>query len=222
MVVANEHVYIGFTGQVYLSGMPEPSNLDAAFAAIDAANAAGPRTFKMADAVQPYELVCGRRMTAALNVYDPAAAPPLQLAARAQHLERWVIPRADYPMNRVGYLKWRNDQKTRHAARAAEILAPLGYSAETLDRVKFLLQKKRLKKDADTQTLEDVICLVFLEHHALEFAGDHPEEKVVDILRKTWGKMSEKGQGSALLLDLDPAVRGLVKKALADGWISGQ
>lgn len=197
--------------------MPELSNLDQALAAIDAANAADPRTIEVDGSHQPYELVYGRRMTAVLNAFAPASAPPLQLAARAQHLERWAIPRSDYPMDRVGYLTWRNDQKARHAARAGEILAPLGYSEETLDRVKFLLQKKRLKKDADTQTLEDVICLVFLQYYALEFAADHEEAKVVDILRKTWGKMSEKGQAAALALNLDPAVKSLVEKALSDG-----
>lgn len=197
--------------------MPELSNLDAAFAAIDAANAADPRTVTVGGTSQPYELAYGRRMTAVLNSFAPASAPALQLAARAQHLERWAIPRSDYPMDRVGYLTWRNDQKARHAARAEEILVPLGYSAETIDRVKFLLQKKQLKKDAETQALEDVICLVFLQHYALEFAADHAEEKVVDILRKTWGKMSAKGQAAALALDLDPAVKNLVEKALADG-----
>lgn len=197
--------------------MPELSNLDQAFAAIDAANAADPRTVEVDGSSQPYELVYGQRMTAVLNSFAPASAPPLQLAARAQHLERWAIPRSDYPMDRIGYLTWRNDQKARHAARAGEILAALGYSAEKIDRVKFLLQKKKLKKDADTQTLEDVICLVFLQYYALEFAADHEEAKVVDILRKTWGKMSAEGQAAALALHLDPAVKTLVEKALADG-----
>lgn len=197
--------------------MPELSNIDRAFAAIDAANAADPRTVEVDGDPQPYELVYGRRMTAVLNSFAPASAPTLQLAARAQHLERWAIPRSDYPMDRVGYLTWRNDQKARHAARAEEILAPLGYSEEMLNRVKFLLQKKQLKKDAETQTLEDVICLVFLQYYALEFAADHEESKVVDILRKTWGKMSVEGQAAALALDLEPAVKSLVEKALADG-----
>jgi len=197
--------------------MPDLSSLEQAFAAIDAANAEDPRTVEVGGATQPYELVYGQRMTEVLNSFAPGSAPTLQLAARAQHLERWAIPRSDYPMDRVGYLTWRNDQKARHAARAEEILAPLGYSKEILDRVKFLLQKKQLKKDAETQTLEDVICLVFLQYYALEFAANHEEGKVVDILRKTWGKMSDKGQAAALELDLDPAVKSLVGKALADG-----
>lgn len=196
--------------------MVKLSNLEYAFEAIDAANAADPRTTTVDGTPLPYELVYGRRMTAVLTSFAPASAPALQIAARAQHLERWAIPRADYPMDRTGYLTWRNDQKKRHAERAGEILVELNFTADTIKRVQFLLEKKQLKRDADTQTLEDVICLVFLQHYALEFAGAHPEEKVVDILKKTWGKMSEAGQTAALNLELPDAVGTLVKKALAD------
>jgi len=196
--------------------MAELSNLEQAFAAIDAANAADTRTTMVDGTPLPYELVYGRRMSAVLASFAPASAPELELAARAQHLERWAIPRSDYPMDRVGYLTWRNDQKKRHAARAGEILGPLGFTNESIQRVQFLLEKKRLKQDPDTQTLEDVICLVFLQFYALEFAASHAEEKVVDILQKTWGKMSAEGQAAALQLDLPIAVGELVRKALAD------
>jgi hypothetical protein len=196
--------------------MVKLSNLEHAFEAIDAANAADPRTTTVDGTPLPYELVYGRRMTAVLTSFAPASAPALQIAARAQHLERWVIPRADYPMDRTGYLTWRNDQKKRHAARAGEILEPLGFAADTIKRVQFLLEKKQLKRDADTQTLEDVICLVFFQHYALEFAGAHSEEKIIDILQKTWGKMSAEGQRAALKLELPQAVSSLVEKALSD------
>ncbi|TXF90897.1 DUF4202 domain-containing protein [Neolewinella aurantiaca] len=197
--------------------MKEPSKLSEAFAAIDEANAADPRTTEVDGVLKPYELVYGQRMSATLTSFAPAASPELQLAARAQHLERWAIPRSDYPMDRIGYLTWRNDQKKRHASRAAEILTPLGFSEETIARVQFLLQKKRLKQDPETQQLEDVICLVFLEHYAAGFAAQHPEEKVIDILQKTWSKMSPDGQQAALKLPLAPGVLSLVQKALSDG-----
>jgi len=196
--------------------MVEVSKIKKAYAVIDAANAADARRIEVAGELLPYEMVYGQRMTAALKHFAPAAAPPLQLAARAQHLERWVIARSEYPMNRVGYHNWRNAQKKRHARRAEELLLPLGFSPETLERTKFLLEKKNLKKDPDTQTLEDVICLVFLEYYAQDFAADHPEEKVIDILQKTWKKMSEAGQSAALKLKLPPAVSELVSKALGD------
>lgn len=197
--------------------MEDKDKIAAAFAAIDEANAQDPRQTEADGAQQPYELVYGWRMSARLASFAPAAPPALQLAARAQHLERWAIPRADYPMDRVGYLTWRKDQQARHARRAGEILAPLGFSSETIDRVRFLLRKKQLKRDADTQTLEDVICLVFLQDYAAEFAAQHPEDKVISILRKTWAKMSGRARETALGLPLDPGVRALTEKALADG-----
>lgn len=197
--------------------MVDKDNIAAAFAAIDAANAQDPRRITVDEKQHPYELVYGQRMSACLTSYAPAAAPPLQLAARAQHLERWVIPRKDYPMDRVGYLTWRKDQQARHASRAEELLAPLGFSPGTIDRVRFLLQKKQLKRDADTQVLEDVICLVFLQYYAADFAAEHPEEKIIAILQKTWVKMSETAQTAGLGLPLEPGVRALMEKALADG-----
>lgn len=188
---------------------------EAAFAAFDAANAADPRHVSTADSAEvPYELLYARRMTDELSRFDPDASIPLRLAARAQHLERWKSPREDYPMDREGYLRWRADLKKYHAARAGELMSKAGYGSDTIDRVAFLLQKKRLKRDPDTQTLEDVICIVFLKYYAAEFVTDHPVEKVVDILRKTLGKMSPEGHAAALAADLPESVRRLLEKAL--------
>ena len=190
--------------------------LSAIFAAIDAANAQDPRTTTVAGEDRPYELVYGERMTAMLAHFAPAAPEALQIAARGQHIERWSIPRSDYPADRVGYLTWRNDLKELHARRLGEIIDDLAQPTELKERVQFLVRKKKLKSDPDTQTLEDVICLVFLRYYAAEFAADHEAEKVVDILSKTLKKMSERGINAALGLPLEPAVRDLVNKA-ADG-----
>lgn len=186
----------------------------AALTAFDALNAQDPRQEEVAGKTQPYALVYGQRMSDCLAAFAPQASQALRLAARAQHLERWTIPRDDYPMDRVGYLRWRNDLKSYHAQRAGEVLASVGGSEELIDRVAFLLQKKQLKRDADSQTLEDVICLVFLQHYAADFARQHAPEKVIDILQKTWRKMSEAGQQAALSLDLPEAVAALVRQAL--------
>ncbi|WP_116126527.1 DUF4202 domain-containing protein [Lewinella sp. IMCC34183] len=184
-----------------------------AFAAFDAANAADPRHAGSGAQEMPYELLYARRMTEELDRYAPDAPEPLRLAARAQHLERWRSPREDYPMDREGYLRWRSDLKLFHAARAREILAEVGYGEGVQERVAFLLQKKRLKRDDGTQTLEDVICLVFLKHYAAAFAAGHPTEKVVDILRKTLRKMSEPGRQAALAAELPAGVRDLLLEA---------
>lgn len=186
----------------------------AALAAFDALNAQDPRTIEVAGEGLPYELIYGRRMSETLAAFAPEASPALQLAARAQHLERWKIPRAQYAQDRVGYLKWRNDLKVYHADRASNILRGLNVDEELIARVAFLLQKKQLRKDPETQALEDVICLVFLQYYAADFAGEHPVEKIVDILRKTWGKMSPEGQSEALKLALPPEVKELVGQAV--------
>ena len=117
-------------------------------------------------------------------------------------------------MDRAGYLKWRTELKKFHADKASEILQKVGYEQEVIDRVAFLLQKKQLKRDAETQTLEDVICLVFLEFYYEEFMSKHPEEKIIDILQKTWKKMSDKGHDAALKLPYSNQGLTLVKKAL--------
>ena len=187
--------------------------LAAAFAAFDQANAADPRKVSVGGEEVAYELLYGQRMSAELDQFLPEAPLHLRLAARAQHLERWRSPREDYPMNREGYLRWRGDLKKFHAARATEILAAVGYDNDIADRVAFLLEKKKLKRDADTQALEDVICIVFLKYYAAEFAAEHPKEKVIDILRKTLRKMSDRGREAADAAALPTGVRDLVREA---------
>jgi hypothetical protein len=117
-------------------------------------------------------------------------------------------------MDRAGYLRWRQDLKKFHAQKATAILKKVGYSEDTIDKVVFLLEKKKLKKNEDTQTLEDVICLVFLEYYFEAFAQKHPEEKIIDILQKTWRKMSEKGRNAALKLPLSKQSHDLIFKAV--------
>lgn len=162
----------------------------------------------------PKEVLYAIRMTEKLNDFAPDASEALRLTARCQHIQRWEIPRDSYDMERVGYLKWRQDLKKFHAQKAREILEEVGYDEETIAKVAFLLQKKQLKKNEDTQTLEDVICLVFLEFYVEPFAAEHPEEKIIDILQKTWRKMSEKGHKAAMGLPLSKKSLALVSKAV--------
>lgn len=189
--------------------------LSKAFELFDLANSKDPNTEVFMGREYPKEVLYAMRMTDRLNDFAPNASEALRLTARAQHIRRREIPRESYEMNRVGYLKWRQELKKFHAEKAAEILEQVGYDHETIDKVKFLLEKKQLKRNDETQTLEDVICLVFLEYYFEPFAKEHPEEKVVDILQKTWRKMSEKGQEAALKLPMSQTSKGLVAKALA-------
>jgi hypothetical protein len=182
-----------------------------AIAAIDAANGADPNRVSG----RPKELVYSEQMSRWLDRLAPGAAEPLRLAVRAQHIRRWEIPRDSYPMDRVGYLKWRTDLKHLHAKLVGEILAGAGYDDVTVARVQGLVRKDRLKQDPDSQTLEDVACLVFLENYFADFAKQHDAAKVIDILRKTWKKMSPTGQSAALALEMPAAARKLVEQALA-------
>jgi hypothetical protein len=188
----------------------------AAVAAIDAANSLDPNAVPGDDGHPvPSELLYGQRMSRWLDHLYPNASEPLRLAARAQHIRRWEVPRDTYPMDRAGYHRWRTGLYTFHADAAAAILRDIGYDEETVARVRFLLRKERLKADPDTQALEDTICLVFLENDFAGFAPKHDPDKVILILRRTWAKMSPVGHAAALQLPLPPAAAELVRRALA-------
>lgn len=180
----------------------------------DAANEEDPHTEVWQGKKFPKELLYAIRMTEKLSEFAPNASEALQLAARCQHICRWEIPRETYNMDRTGYLKWRQDLKKFHAGKAAQILLEAGYDRKTIDEVTFLVEKKQLKRNTDTQALEDVICLVFLQYYFEPFAREHTEQKLVDILQKTWRKMSEEGHRAALILPLSPKTLDLVSKAL--------
>ena len=183
-----------------------------ALARIDAAHAEDPDK----DAAgQPKELAYAQHMSAWLHRLAPQASEELRLAVRCQHLRRWAIPRGRYPEGKVGYLKWRKEESLAHAALAGEILAHAGYGMDTVQRVQSLVKKERIKHDPEAQALEDATCLVFLEHELASFAAKHPDDKVIDILRKTWPKMSAQGQREALGLQLPAHLRAIVGKALA-------
>ncbi len=186
-------------------------------AGIDAANAADPNEEKLDGAARPAALVYSERMTEWLERIEPAASELLAIAVRAQHIERWTSPRSDYPMTREGYLRWRSELAQFHAKRAGEIMAEAGYDEAAIKRVSQLITKKRLKRDAEAQTLEDVACLVFLENYFADFARQHEEAKIIDILRKSWAKMSERGRDTARTLRMPPRAQTLLERALADG-----
>ncbi|UCH73347.1 MAG: DUF4202 domain-containing protein [Rhodospirillales bacterium] len=197
--------------------MTEPQKrLEAAFAAFDEANAADPNKVAAGGREWPKELVYARQMTGWLERFAPRASEALRLAARCQHIRRWEIPRDDYPRDRIGYLKWRTELKRMHAQIAGEILELVGYDDATIGRVQSLLKKERLKSDPEAQTLEDVVCLVFLENWFADFSRQHEPGKVVDIVAKTWKKMSPAGHRAALALveDLPADARVLVERAL--------
>lgn len=191
-----------------------------AIALIDAANGEDPNRVTVDGKEWPKELLYSHRMSDMLQRFAPDADDAVKLAMRAQHIQRWKSPRSDYPMDRIGYLKWRTDLYKFHAETAGKLLAEAGYDEETIERVKQMVGKRGLKVNPDTQMLEDVTDLVFIEHYMLEFAGKHPEydeEKWLEIVRKTWKKMSEQGQQFALSgnIKLPEPLLPLIQKAVA-------
>ncbi|WP_136481334.1 DUF4202 domain-containing protein [Cognatitamlana onchidii] len=193
----------------------KPTRFETAIALIDKANSEDINTYKVADIDYPKELLYSQRMTRKLLQFEPNASKALQIAARAQHICRWKIARDEYPMDRVGYLKWRETLKRMHGDLTADILKKVGFDDQFIDRVKAIILKKLIKKNEESQTLEDTICLVFLDYYFEEFAEKHSDEKVIDILKKTWVKMSNKGHEAALKIPFSEKSLALVKQAIS-------
>lgn len=168
--------------------------LDQTLAAIDAVNAADPRL----DEGQPEALLYGRRMSAECERLFPDAPDLLRIAARGQHIERWILQRADYPEGRTGYLTWRRDLADHHATRVAQIMRETGYGEAEIEQAGRMLRKQGLKRDSDVQALEDVICFTFLKWYFAPFAAKHSAEKTQRIVEKTAQKMSDAGRARVL------------------------
>jgi len=197
----------------------QQSTFEKALALIDAANSEDPNQVTAGGKTWPKELLYSSRMSDMLQRFAPDADDAMQLAIRAQHVQRWKSPRNAYPMDRIGYLQWRKDLYKIQAQTAADLLLDAGYDDEVISRVREAVAKKGIKENPDTQLLEDVTDLVFLEHYLLEFAGKHPdydEEKWLDIIRKTWKNMSGQAQQFALSgrIQLPESLLPLIKKAV--------
>jgi hypothetical protein len=192
------------------------SKYELALERIDAAHSDDPNQHQSNNTTIPYELHYAQKMTFYLERINPNASDLLRLAIRAQHLRRWEVPRSSYPATKIGYHSWRSGLQKRQAELVEKICLESGYSAEEAGRVGAMVRKADLKQgDPDTQTLEDVACLVFLDDQFDKFEkelGD--EEKMIDILRKTWAKMSEAGHAEALKLNMSDKATALVTRAL--------
>lgn len=194
----------------------DSTRFDAAIAAFDSANAGDRNHVRYHGQDFPEQLFYGQRMTWWLERLESDPSEALRLAARSQHIRRWEIPRDSYPRDRQGYHRWRQRLYEFHAETAGEILRRVGYDEPIVARVQELLRKKGLKTDPEMQLLEDVICLVFLEHYLAGFAQQHDRPILLRILRKTWGKMSARGREAARHLELPDAARQLVADAVED------
>ncbi len=194
--------------------------LDTAIKLIDAANNEDPNQENADGKDWPKELLYSHRMSDMLQRYIPDADDVIKLACRAQHIQRWKTPRSDYSMDRKGYHQWRTGLYQFHAETAAALLEKAGYENDVIEKVKQAVGKKSAKTNTDTQRLEDVAALVFIEHYMQAFADKHPEydeEKWLLIIRRTWNKMSEQAQQFALSgsITLPEPLIPLIQKAVA-------
>ena len=190
------------------------TKLEQAFNLFDTYNQQDPSEVIWNGQHYPAEYFYGIKLYEWVKKLDPEASESLLLASRCQHIGRWEIARKAYPEGRVGYLRWRNDLSKFHAQKAAEILQQLGYEMDMIARVKEIILKKQLKTNTEVQTMENALCLVFLEFQYDDLIKKQPAEKMIDILQKTWAKMSDSGRQVALSLTYREAGKLLLNKAL--------
>ena len=195
-----------------------------AIALIDEQNSLDPNTEIINGKSIPREVLYSQRLTEWIIRLNPEASEALLLAARSQHICRWKIPRTDYPVTRPGYHQWKNDLKRFHARLSGEILAQAGYDEPIIARVRSLNLKEGFPNDPETRTLEDALCLMFLEYQFAPLAEKAEASKVVNALRKSWSKMTEPARKAALTLNYESRQKALLATALeADqaGFLSG-
>ena len=178
--------------------------LEIVLAAIDAYNRKDPHGLEL-----PYS----EALTRWVNRLNPTPSEALRIAARGQHIGRWTSPRGSYPMDRSGYLRWRENLKRFHAKTVGELMSGAGYGESEIDAVQQIILKK-YQTNQDAQTIEDALCLVFLESQFEELRQKMPDPKMIDIIQKTWKKMSAKGKEVALTMDLPAHHKELIQEAL--------
>ena len=195
------------------------THYQAAIAAFDKANSEDPNMETSDGQEFPKELLYAQRMTEMQERFAPDASEAVKLACRAQHIQRWKSPRSDYPMDKKGYMLWRTNLYKFHAETAGRLMKEVGYDDAMVDRVKTIVGKKDLKTNPETQLMEDVVDLVFIEHYMLHFAAqkpDYDEAKWIVIIKKTWDKMSDRAHEFALSgkIKLPEALVPLIVKAI--------
>jgi len=187
--------------------------------AIDEINNQDQNTMIVEGVSAPKELIYGKQMSACLEKYWPASDEILQIAVRAQHIKRWHLKRTEFAAGKAGYYQWRIALGKFHAELTEKLMIENGYNKDLAAQTASILRKENLKTNAHSQTLEDVACLVFLQYYFDDFARKYTEknneEKIIRIVQKTWGKMSEKAHGIALAMSFPDHLAKLIEKALA-------
>ena len=198
--------------------MPE-AKLTATLIAIDEINSQDQNIIDFDGISHPKELIYGKQMSACLEQHWPNSAEVLQIAVRAQHIQRWQLKRTEFAQGKAGYYQWRIALGKFHAQLTEKLMIEQGYSLELAAETASILRKENLKTNNNTQTLEDVACLVFLQYYFDDFAqkytAQNNEAKIIRIVQKTWGKMSDKAHNVALAMSFPEHLAKLIQKALA-------
>ena len=182
---------------------------------LDELNSQDPHTLVLEGVAHPTELLYARQVTRWVERLDPNASEALRIAARGQHVCRWMIPRDRYAHNRQGYLQWRETLKAFHMQKVAELMREAAYTDTEIEHVQRLMSKRHLMADPEAQTLEDALCLAFLETQFSEFRHKTPDDKMREILRKTWQKMSARARAAAGNLALGEEERRFLEHTLS-------
>jgi len=194
--------------------MINTNQLEQCYQAIDDINSQDPNLDPHAQNTAK-SLVYGQRMTSTLSNFMDNPPQLLAIACRAQHIQRWFIPRQDFPMGRIGYLNWRRKLAEHHADLGSKIMQANGFSDKECQQLRKILTKQGIKSDPLVQALEDVACLVFIQYYFDDFCQQHDDEKIIRVLQKTWAKMSDKGHKAAAQLTLSNQGQRLINQALA-------
>jgi hypothetical protein len=190
------------------------TKLTQAFELFDTYNQQDPTSFIWEGTSYPQEYFMALKLHEWVEKLMPEASEPLLLASRSQHIGRWTVARNSYPEGKVGYLTWRKDLGKFHAKTAGELMAQVDYDAETIERTQQIILKQRIKQDAEVQTIENALCLVFLEYQYEAFHPKHEADKVIDILKKSLLKMDAHGHSFALKLSFSEKGLSYVQEAL--------
>lgn len=200
-----------------MRGLSDAARYATAVAAIDSANAEDPTVVEVRGESAPLALVHGRLAAEWMQRLVPEASEALLLAARAHHLRRWVVPRSSYPEGRPGYLRWRRDQKDRHATEVADILLAVGYDEATIHQVQTLVRRQRLDAGSGTQAVEDAACLVFLETQLIDVSEQLERDHLIEVVQKTARKMSPEGLALVAEVPLSDEASAILAEALGSG-----
>lgn len=183
--------------------------------AFNQANAQDPNTLLYKGESYPKEWFMAQALVFRTLEIEKKPSEALLLAAHSQHIKRWEIPRSSYPEGRKAYLEWRSRLKHFHAETSSEMMRKHGYDSELIDAVTLINLKEDIRSNPDCQTIEDALCLVFLEFQYEDIIKKYPASKVINILKKTAAKMSLRGLDYASQIPMSEQAKALLTQALA-------